>query len=194
MSNWYTIKLSKHKYHYKLPIPANDQTHIQALAVDIARSLKSKQYRIEYGKVIKSCELSELFKLLATNKFTDNCYLWDGSSDKKTYPCVYIFNERQLIKDIVLSYLKIPKSAARLKMTCGNTLCVNPHHFSYTEKGNRILTDGDRGLLLAYASQGASVAQLSKLFKVSRSTIYRNLNRERFSSGPESNCSSSRRR
>ncbi len=203
MSERHTLILRKHKYNFALLLEGNDQIHAQAQAVDIAKALKASSYEMVYNSKQKSAhqkrleenDLYKLFKKLSTNDFTsEECYLWSGSTDKKNYPCVYLFNERKLVKEIVNGYLNTPKKYSQLKMLCGNNLCINPHHFSYTDKGNRQLTAADVKLLLLYASRGVEAAQLAKLFKVSRSTIYRNLNRERIRPGTAGDRNSIRRR
>ena len=187
MSEFYALHLRKQNRLVRLSVTANDRSHGSAQACDIARALRANAYRLFYTQIEDSI-LSRLFTKLSTNDFeSDKCFTWEGSSDKGKYPCTYLFDERYLIRDIILRYLDSPKESNRLKMICGEHLCINPHHFTFTRYGDRTIADGDRQMLLAYVSQGATAAQLAEHFGVSRSTIYRKLKNERLPTRTESN-------
>lgn len=187
----YTLNLLKNNKRTRIQIEANDSAHAQAQAVDICRAVQAGSYQLQYSESNKAqskSKLSELFCKLSTNQFSHKeCCLWEGRIDKDGYPCAYVFNERQFIRTIILRYLDIPREDSHLRLTCENRDCVNPFHFSYTERRNERFTSGDTKLLLAYASQGVSASQMAKAFNVHRSTIYRKLERERIHSWSSSN-------
>ena len=73
-----------------------------------------------------------------------------------------------------------------VKTTCGNKHCINPYHNSYKKMKASKMTLGDTTLIVTFASQGVPIKEIAKALKVHRSTIYRILSRERFSSGAPS--------
>ncbi len=183
----YALNLQKDSIQTQIRIEANDSNHAQAQAVDICRAVQASSYQLAYVAV-EPTELSELFKKLAVNDFKhSDCFLWEGKYDKEFYPCIYLFKQRLYVRNVILKYLDIPKEDSHLRLTCGNRDCVNPFHFSYAERKNEKMTGGDTRMMLAYASQGVSIAQIAKAFNVHRSTIYRKLKRERLHSRSQNN-------
>lgn len=175
----YTLIIPSGSRQLKLRLQANDTSHAQAQAEDVCKSLNANQYKLDYVDC-RETYLSKLFNDLASNNFTHKeCYEWEGPTDSKSYPCVHIGGKRNFIRSIILRYLDTPHESSNIRLTCDNRLCVNPYHFSYVEKKNEKLTGGDRRLLLAYLSQGASTKQIAKAFNVDPSTINRYLRHER---------------
>ena len=182
MTSQYTLLLRKNRSKFYLPVKALDTNHAQAQAQDIIRALEAHELELTYTKQKESL-LANLFEQLAFNTFTqDKCVEWGGSHCNKC-PCVYVFQKRIYVKEIILKYLDIPKDKTVAKLRCKNTSCVNPYHFEYHDNSNSKLTCGDTKLLLAYRSQGAGVDQIAKALNVHRSTVYRKLKDERFSAG-----------
>jgi hypothetical protein len=183
-TDFYKLILKKDSKILQISIKANDSNHAQAQATDICRSLNASVYELVYKKQDVSA-LSELFEKLAFNLFSYNaCTKWLGRFNNKA-PCVYIFNKRLSIKNIILRYLDIPVDS-NVKLTCNCTDCINPYHFAYLQGKNSKLSCGDTKLLLAYRSQGTGINQIAKALNVHRSTIYRKLKDERFCSRPSS--------
>ena len=180
-SEEYSLLLSKAQTEIKISIKAFDAAHAQAQALDIARSLEADRFELGYGKA-KQNRLSELFEKLAFNDFSHTqCFDWEGSVVNKV-PAVYTLGKRFYVRPLILGYLDITKDAV-VKNVCKNSLCVNPYHNQYLHEKNSKLGGGDLQMLLAFRSQGASVPQIAKALNVHRSTIYRILKDERFSSG-----------
>ena len=180
-SEEYSLLLSKAQTEVKISIKAFDAAHAQAQALDIARSLEADRFELGYGKA-KQNRLSELFEKLAFNDFDHKqCFDWEGSVVNKV-PAVYTLGKRFYVRPLILGYLDITKDAV-VKNVCKNPLCVNPYHNQYLHEKNSKLGGGDLQMLLAFRSQGASVPQIAKALNVHRSTIYRILKDERFSSG-----------
>lgn len=174
--NTYKLELSKSSAKLSLSIWANESVHAQAQAQDICRALSAEEFHLKYGDV-KTCALSHLFKQLAFNEFThDTCSTWDTRCNDS--PCLYAFKKRFFVKQVILKYLDIPVDNP-VRMTCSCKSCINPYHYNYVLGKNSKLSTGDRRLLVAYQSQGASIPQVAKAFKVHRSTVYRNLKDER---------------
>jgi hypothetical protein len=181
----YRLILREESKHLKISIKAYDSNHAQAQATDISRSINASSYELGYEKQ-KVSPLSELFEKLAFNLFTYNtCTEWEGKFSNKA-PCVYIFGRRLFLKNLILRYLDIPTDS-NVKLTCNCTCCINPYHFAYLFGKNSKLSCGDTKLLLAYRSQGTGINQIADALNVHRSTIYRKLKNERFSSGFTSN-------
>lgn len=179
--------LSKNKVELRVALSANDNNHAQAQASDIARVFEPDKFYLVYEETTEST-LSTLFCKLAFNDFKHSkCTLWDGSLCNNA-PCLYAFNKRFYIRDIILKYLDIPRESYTPKASCKNPACINPYHFSYVPGKNTKISGGDLELLLAYRRQGACVQQLAEVFKVHRSTIYRKLKDERFHPGSSSDC------
>ena len=182
MKNQYTLLLRKNRSKFYLPIKALSSNHAQAQAQDIVRALNANELELTYTKQTESL-LSNLFEKLAFNTFTQNeCVEWEGSYCNKC-ACVYVFQNRIYVKDLILKYLDIPKDKTITKGRCKNTNCINPYHFEYHQSNNSKLTCGDTRLLLAYRGQGTGVNQIAEALNVHRSTIYRKLKNERLSSG-----------
>jgi hypothetical protein len=176
----YTLILRNEKgKKVAVKLQANDNNHAQAQACDICRAINASEYSLSYeGR--EDCLLSLYLKKLAYNEFShEACYEWEGAFTNKN-PCVYFFNKRNYLRNIATRYLDIPEGKT-VHLKCGNKRCVNPYHFTYLAGKNSKLSGGDLGLLVAYRSQGVSVQQAARALKVHRSTIYRNLNDERFS-------------
>jgi hypothetical protein len=181
----YRLLLKKESKQLKISIKAYDSNHAQAQAADISRSITASIYELGYEKQRVS-PLSDLFEKLAFNLFTySTCTEWKGKFSNKA-PCVYIFGKRLFLKNIILRYLDIPNDS-NVKLTCNCTDCINPYHFAYLPGKNSKLSCGDTKLLLAYRSQGTGIHQIATALNVHRSTIYRKLKNERFSSGLTSN-------
>ena len=177
----YSLLVSKGQTQVKISVKAFDAAHAQAQALDIARSLEADRFELGYGAA-KENKLSELFEKLAYNDFDHKeCYDWKGSLVNKV-PAVYTLNKRFYVRPLILGYLDISKDAV-VKNVCRNPLCVNPYHNQYLHEKNSKIGGGDLQMLLAFRSQGASVPQIAKALNVHRSTIYRILKDERFSSG-----------
>jgi Transposase and inactivated derivatives, IS30 family len=177
----YCLKLQKSNKNLKLAIKANDASHAQAQALDICRSLSADQLTLLYEEH-KNTKLSELFKKLAYSDFNHKeCFEW-SSSYTNGCPAIYLFGKRFYIRPLILDYMDMNRDNF-VKMTCKNKRCVNPYHFSYAPAKASKLTGGDKKLMLAFASQGVSVQQIAEALKVHRTTVYRNLNNERLSSG-----------
>lgn len=173
----YVVTILKDSNIKALTIYANDSNHAVAQAEDISRALGADKFQINYGNT-KESTLSKLFKDLALNNFNHkDCYEWESSYSNRN-PCVYIFKKRLYTRNVILKYLDIPKDEAVVKLTCNNSKCVNPYHFSYLTGKNSKITGGDLGLAVAYLSRGVSIAQIAKALNVHRSTIYRNLKHE----------------
>lgn len=180
-SEHYSLLVSKGQTQVKISVKAFDAAHAQAQALDIARSLEADRFELGYGAA-KENKLSELFEKLAYNDFDHKkCYDWEGSLVNKV-PAVYTLNKRFYVRPLILGYLDISKDAV-VKNVCKNPLCVNPYHNQYLHEKNSKIGGGDLQMLLAFRSQGASVPQIAKALNVHRSTIYRILKDERFSSG-----------
>jgi hypothetical protein len=180
-SEHYSLLVSKGQTQVKISVKAFDAAHAQAQALDIARSLEADRFELGYGAA-KENKLSELFEKLAYNDFDHKeCYDWKGSLVNKV-PAVYTLNKRFYVRPLILGYLDISKDAV-VKNVCRNPLCVNPYHNQYLHEKNSKIGGGDLQMLLAFRSQGASVPQIAKALNVHRSTIYRILKDERFSSG-----------
>ena len=180
-SEHYSLLVSKGQTQVKISVKAFDAAHAQAQALDIARSLEADRSELVYSPA-KENKLSELFEKLAYNNFDHKeCYNWRGSLVNKV-PAVYTLNKRFYVRPLILGYLDISKDAV-VKNVCRNPLCVNPYHNQYLHEKNSKIGGGDLQMLLAFRSQGASVPQIAKALNVHRSTIYRILKDERFSSG-----------
>lgn len=165
-----------------LPLRACDTAHAQAQALDIGRAFENAKYSLSYGQADDSL-ISELFKKLAFNEFTQqSCELWAGSFVNKS-PCFYALGTRFYVRTTILKYLDIPREGVVPKLRCKNPHCINPYHFEYCAEKNTKLSSGDVQMLLAFQSQGASARQIAKVLKVHRSTIYRKLKDERIHSG-----------
>jgi hypothetical protein len=189
MKETHILLLEKNKNKKKLTLFANDGCHAQAQAQDICRAFEVDKYQLTYG-FDKEESISVLFKRLAFNDFVHSeCVHWAGSFCNDA-PCMYVFKNRFYVKNVILKYLEISKDDYVVKHTCKNKSCINPYHYLYTTSKNSKLTGGDRKMVVAYLSQGASIQQVAKALNVHRSTIYRNLNHECFSTRPSSNCSS----
>lgn len=177
--NIYTLTLYKNKSKTRLKISADSSAHAQGQACDIVRALGAESYDLEYG-IKKYHSISELFKRLAFNEFTNKeCVLWPKAKNKKQ-PYENVLNASIYIRPTIIKYLDIPSENIIVKTKCKNNLCINPYHFEYYTSRSSKLTCGDRKLLLAYLSRGASVSQIAKVFNVNPATIYRNLKREHF--------------
>jgi hypothetical protein len=188
VSNEYKLAVVKKNQSLKLAVVANDSSHAQAQALDIRRAFGADSVVLFYGSENRS-DISTLFKKLALNEFDyKNCSTWEGKHYNQC-PCIYVFKTRFYIRPLILNYLDIPDSST-VRMTCGNPMCVNPYHFSYVRSRNAKLSSGDISLVLAYHRQGASVKQIAAVLNVHRSTIYRTLNNECFSSRSSSDGSS----
>lgn len=180
----YTLVLKKQKAALKLSLSAKDNNHAQAQAIDIARALNADKSEMQYGRYKETC-ISELFKNLAENNFTHNeCSVWT-QKESNGVPCMYALGARHYVRNVILKYLDIPKDGIIAKAKCCCKACVNPYHFTYVEKTNEKISCGDLKLLVAYRSQGASIAQIAKALNVHRSTIYRKLRDESVFDGPE---------
>ena len=180
--NKYTLTLFKDRKKLKISIKAHDTNHAQAQAKDITRAFNGDEFKLDYSAV-KETTVSNLFELLAFNKFeTKSCFEWKGMFSNNC-ACIYVLSKRYFVKDIILKYLDIPKDSTTAKSKCKNPTCVNPYHFEYHSAKNSKLTGGDLKMLVAYRSQGTGVSQIAEAFKVHRSTIYRKLKNERFSFG-----------
>lgn len=177
--NTYRLELSKNSVKLSLSVWANESVHAQAQAQDICRALSADEFHLKYEN-IEPCSVADLFKRLAFNEFNHNeCHTWDLCCNKS--PCLYAFKKRFFVKQVILKYLDIPTDNP-VRMTCDCRNCINPYHYNYVLGKNSKLSTGDRRLLVAYQSQGASIPQVAKAFKVHRSTIYRNLKDERLCS------------
>lgn len=176
------LVLNKNKTELRVALNAKDNNHAQAQASDIARIFEPDKFYLTYEEAPDSV-LSKLFSKLAFNDFLHGeCKLWEGSFCNSA-PCVYAFNKRFYVRDVILKYLDIPRESYTPKASCKNPNCINPYHFSYVAGKNTKVSGGDLKLLLAYRRQGACVQQLAEVFKVHRSTIYRKLKDERLHSG-----------
>jgi len=176
----YTLKITKTAKEISLAVRAYDNNHAQAQAVDILRSLKGSKFQIIY-KNQKPSQLSELFRRLAFSDFSHNeCYEWSGSF-VKNLPVLYTLGNRFYVRSLILDYMDMHRDNF-VKMTCGCFACINPYHNAYKPNKASKLTGGDLRMVVAYRSQGVSVAQIAKALKVHRSTIYRSLTNERFPS------------
>ncbi len=192
MKESYILTITKGKAEKKITIYANDNNHAVAQAEDISRALDAEKFQVSYGDESKTL-LSCLFKKLAFNNFKyDQCDEWTGSHTNET-PCLYLFKKRLYVRNIILKYLDIPKDDCVTKLTCKNTKCTNPYHFCYVPQKNSKISGADRGLAVAYLSQGASVSQVASALNVHRSTIYRNLKHECFHPRSASNGNGSGR-
>lgn len=165
-------------------LEANDSNHAQAQALDIARAFDCQQFHLQYGLNHQAHQvLSDFFYKLATSNFDPkNCAEWEGSYTNKN-PCLYIFKSRLYIRPLFLKYLDIDRSDVVIKMSCGNSKCVNPYHFQYRKEKNSKLGGADEQLLLSFLRSGVGVPAIAKALNVHRSTIYRKLSDERFRSG-----------
>ena len=188
-----SYKLEVEVYDRKLivEIQGSDSNHAQAQAQDIARALKTQNYTLTYAEHLKGHkDLSTLFTDLASNNFSYvDCRIWEGCVSNKQ-PCIYVCGKRFYVRTIIAEYLDVRGADQVIKQKCKNKQCINPYHFEYKAKKNSKLSDGDQKLLVASVSQGASVSQVAKVFKVHRSTIYRKLKDERFHSRPSSDSGS----
>lgn len=174
MKESYILTIAKDVTEKKITIYANDNNHAVAQAEDISRALDAEKFQVSYGDESKTL-LSSLFKKLAFNNFRyDQCDEWTGSHTNET-PCLYIFKKRLYVRNIILKYLDIPKDDCVTKLTCKNIKCINPYHYCYVSQKNSKISGADRGLAVAYLSQGASVSQIASALNVHRSTIYRNI-------------------
>jgi hypothetical protein len=181
MNPEYTLLLKKGAQDFFLRVKACDTAHAQAQASDICRALGAEEFQLTYGNKHKE-KLSKLFEDLAFNNFSYNsCCMWEGSFTNNV-PCIYIFGKRIYVRDLIVKYLDVPKDKHNPKPSCKCKSCINPYHFEYRLYKNEKLSCGDNMLLLAYRSQGASVSQIAKALNVHRSTIYRKLKNECFSS------------
>jgi len=188
----YILTIAKGSADKRITIYANDNNHAVAQAEDISRALDAEKFQVSYGEESKTL-LSALFEKLAFNNFKHNqCEDWEGSYTNLT-PCLYAFKKRLYVRNVILKYLDIPKDDYITKLTCKNIKCVNPYHFCYVSQKNSKISGADRGLAVAYLSQGASVLQVASALNVHRSTIYRNLKHECFHSRSSSKGDSSRR-
>lgn len=178
----YTLGINRNKITLELNLQANNNNHAVAQAEDICRSLDVDSFNLQYGECTKTC-VSNLFKKLAFNLFSQNiCNPWTEKFSNSV-PCLYAFRQRYYVRNIILKYLDIPKEGAIARPRCSCKSCINPYHFSYTPEKNTKLSDGDSNMLLAFLSQGSGVSQAATALKVHRSTIYRKLKHERLSSG-----------
>lgn len=181
MNEKYVLIVSKNKKQTKLAVVANDSNHAQGQAADLVRAFNAENYKLSYG-ICKETEVSKLFYDLAYNNFTHkSCYAW-SKSECNNVPCCYVLGERFYIRNLILKYLDIPKEDSVTKNSCNCKNCVNPYHFVYVNEKNEKLSSGDLKLLVAYRGQGVEVAQIAAALKVHRSTIYRRLKDESFSS------------
>lgn len=184
----YKLTLDRNDKKLKLAVNANDAPHAQAQAVDIARSLKINKFELVYEAEQES-QLSQLFTKLAFSDFKhQECFLWGGSYVNNN-PVVYTLGQRYYIRPLILDYMDMNRDNF-VKMSCGCLKCVNPYHNAYKARKASKLTGGDIKMVVAYRSQGISVPQIAQALNVHRSTIYRNLPNERFSSRPEGHRSS----
>ena len=169
----YTLKIFIGQKSKKIRIEANDNYHAHAQAADISRALKVESFALAYGHT-KRTRLSELFRRLAYSDFSHgDCCLWEGSQTNNN-PVIYVLGKRFYVRRITLDYLDIT-TADCVKGKCQKQMCVNPYHFVYFKEKSSKLSVGDKQLLLAFASQGASATQCAKALNVHRSTVYRNL-------------------
>ena len=182
MSEHYTLIGFKDKKTRSIGVVANDSNHAQAQALDISRALELERFTLDYKCKSVEDPVSKLFTDLAYNNFCHSvCYEWEGSFTNDS-PVLYAFGKRLYLRHVILDYMDIRKDSV-VKTECNNKECVNPYHFSYkTDKASK-LTGGDKRMLLAFHSQGASVSQIAKALNVHRSTVYRNLN-EHLHAGP----------
>lgn len=181
----YCLTLFKNNRSLELALSSFDSLHAQAQAADITRALQAHSFSLSYKKVKESC-VSELFKKLALNDFsTKECTLWEGKYTNNV-PCAYVLGERVYVKNIILSYLDIPKEDYVTKSTCNEKTCINPYHFTHVHGTNTKLTCGDLKLAVAYRSQGTSVRKVAEALNVHPSTLYRRLKNECFSLGTPS--------
>lgn len=179
----YTLVVYRGKSKLTIPISANGTAHAQAQAIDIGRALEATKTKLDYIKT-EETPLASLFKNLAFNNYDYKvCVPWSGSFTNAV-PCVYALKKRYYIRSLIVKYLDIPSDDCSPKPSCNCKNCVNPLHFEYRQGKNSKLTCGGTSLLLAYASQGVSPAQIAKVLKVHPSTVYRNLKHERLSTRP----------
>lgn len=184
--------MQKGKIKLDLSITSFDSNHAQAQAADICRALKVDSFELSY-KCVEETALGLLFRQLAFNDFNSKeCSIWQGCKTNGT-PCCYVMGGRIYVKNLILSYLDIPKDELTTKSVCNNKHCVNPYHFKYVSGRNAKLSCGDRKLLLAYRGQGAAVTQIAEALKVHRSTIYRQLKDERLYARPQGDRDSGNR-
>lgn len=187
----YTLTLSSRSKKTNVLVYAHDTNHAQAQAADICRSVYADRFDLIYERT-PSTLVSDLYRRLGSNDFSHkDCVEWEGSQCNKT-GCFYLLGKRIYVKHAILKYLDIPLDST-IKNTCKNTLCINPYHFVYLPEKNSKLTGGELKLLVAYRSQGTGVNQIAKAFNVHRSTIYRKLKNERFSTRSSSHAHGSRR-
>ena len=174
MHSLYILNLHKNRQSAKLQIFANDINHAVGQASDICRALEFEKFDLNYGKT-KVNHLSEIFKKLCLNDFSNKeCCIWTGTKTNNT-PCIYLLGKRYYIRRIILKYLDIPTDNYTTKLRCRCALCINPYHFEYRDARNSKLTKGDVKLLQAQKKQGTNVDQLALMLGVHRSTIYRKL-------------------
>lgn len=175
----YSLIVKRNKVDLRLSITANEGSHAQAQAEDIARALKADSFALTYEET-KPSEVSELFRKLAYSDFSrTECVAWEGRFTNDT-PAFYVLKTRYYVRRIIRDYLDIGNDVY-VKMTCGKRDCINPFHNSYKNMKASKTTGADWNLALAFASQGVPVSEIAKALKVHRSTVYRILNHERFS-------------
>ena len=176
----YSLIVKRNRIDHKLSVTANGGGHAQAQAEDIARALRADSFALIYEETEPS-DVSELFRKLAYSDFSrTDCVLWEGKFTNNT-PAFYVLKTRYYVRRIIRDYLDIGNDVY-VKMTCGKKECINPFHNSYKNMKAAKTTGADWNLALAFASQGVPVSEIAKALKVHRSTIYRILNHERFSS------------
>jgi hypothetical protein len=184
----YKLNLERKEKKLKLAVRANDATHAQAQALDIARSLHIDKFELTYEQQQDS-PLGQLFTKLAFSDFQHTeCYPWQGSYVNNN-PVIYTLGRRYYIRPLILDYMDMNRDNF-VKMSCACVKCVNPYHNAYKAKQASKLTGGDIKLVVAYRSQGISVSQIAEVLNVHRSTIYRNLSNECLRSRPESHSGS----
>ena len=166
-----------------ISVVANDSNHAQAQGVDISRALSLERFSIEYT-YRQPGELSELFRRLAFSEFSHKeCCHWKGCHTNGN-PCFYVFGTRYYIRNLIIDYMDMNRDSV-VKMSCQCKECINPYHFSYKTTKASKLSSGDKKMMLAFRSQGASVMQIAKALNVHRTTIYRNLKNEHLHAGSE---------
>jgi hypothetical protein len=188
MLEHYTLYASKLQALTKLALSANDANHAQAQALDIARSLRVTKFELVYKKSHQT-KLSELFRKLAFSDFKhQECFKWSDSFIKNL-PVLYTLGSRYYVRPLILDYMDMNRDNF-VRMSCNCSSCINPYHNGYKAKKASKLSGGDLKMVVAYRSQGISVPQIAEALNVHRSTIYRNLTNERFSSRTEDHRSS----
>jgi hypothetical protein len=180
----YCLILERNNQEIALDLTANDGSHAQAQASDIARALKADAFSLTYEE-IAPCKISELFRRLAYSDFPKKeCCPWTGSYTNGT-PAIYALKRRYYVRRLVQDYLDIGKDVFVMN-SCKRKNCVNPFHNSYKNMKASKTTGADKDLALAFASQGVPVKEIAKALKVHTSTVYRILKHERFHSWTQS--------